>query len=226
MSIDKLAIGVYDFLGYLLPGYVVLVACSIIESTFVRTWFLSLEFIVKSPIAFAAIAYFMGHVAHAVASGITKRAKRLIQAPTKRLAEPIASVVKSELDATYGEAIHAANLSKLDVYMLADAYVLASGGGAERDMLIAREGFFKQSVAAFALVTLVLLAADARGGVLVQTRPGVVYGLGFLPSVLVTVFVIAIAALFRLRFGFYHRIKIDNTLRLFLALRAKERRTP
>lgn len=226
MNLDKLAIGLYDFLGYLLPGYVVLIACSIAEATFVGTWFLSFDLIVKNPIAFAAIAYFMGHVAHAVAAGVTKRARWLIQAATKRLAEPIASVVKSELNATYGEAIDAANCSKLDVYLLADAYVLASGGGAERDMLIAREGFFKQSVAAFALVTIVLVATDVRGGVLVQTRPGALYPLGLCPSLLMTVIVFGITALFRLRFGFYHRIKIDNTLRLFLALRAKERQRP
>jgi hypothetical protein len=223
MSIDKLAIGVYDFLGYLLPGYVVLIACSIIESTFIGTWFLSLEFIVRSPIAFAAVAYFMGHVAHAVAAGMTKRARRLIQAPTRRLSEPTLSIVKQELNATYGDAIDGANRTNLDVYMLADAYVLASGGGVERDILIAREGFFKQSVAAFALAALVLVIADFRGGVLVQTRPGDVYALGFWPSVLATLSVAGITALFRLRFGFYHRIKIDNTLRLFLALRAKER---
>jgi hypothetical protein len=42
VSLDKLTIGVYDLLEYLLPGYVVLIAYSLVESTFVGTWFLSL----------------------------------------------------------------------------------------------------------------------------------------------------------------------------------------
>ena len=228
MNIDKLAISVYDFLGYLLPGYVVLIACSLFESTFIGTWFLSLSLITGNALAFAAVAYFMGHVAHATAAALTqsKRLRSVIQAPTERLTDPVATVVKRELEAAYGDSIDAKSRSNLDVYLLADAYVLASGGGVERDMLIAREGFFKQSVAAFALMIITLIAADLRGGVLIQTRPGAAYAFGFWASVLFTAVAVGITALFRLRFGFYHRIKINNTLRLFLALRAKEKRTP
>lgn len=228
MNIDKLAISVYDFLGYLLPGYVVLIACSFFESTFIGTWFLSLSLIAGNALAFAAVAYFMGHVAHAIAAALTqsKLLRSVIQAPTERLTDPVATVVKRELDAAYGDSIDAKSRSNLDVYLLADAYVLASGGGVERDMLIAREGFFKQSVAAFALMTVTLIAADLRGGVLMQTRPGAVYAFGLGPSLLFTAVALGILALFRLRFGFYHRIKINNTLRLFLALRAKERHKP
>ena len=43
MNIDKLAISVYDFLGYLLPGYVVLIACS------------SLSLIESNALAFAVV---------------------------------------------------------------------------------------------------------------------------------------------------------------------------
>ena len=224
MNLDKLAISVYDFLGYLLPGYVVLIACSLLESTFSGTWFLSLSLIAGNALAFAVVAYLMGHVVHAIAAALTqsKRLRSMIQGSSERLTDPVASVVKSELDAAYGDGIDAKGRSNLDVYLLADAYVLASGGGVERDILIAREGFFKQSVAAFALMTVLLIAADLGGGVLVQTRPGGLYPLGFWASLVLTAVAVGITALFRLRFGFYHRIKINNTLRLFLALRAKK----
>ncbi len=225
MSIDKLAISVYDFLGYLLPGYVLLIACSLVESTFVGTWFLSLSLIGTNALAFAAVAYILGHVAHAIVGSLmpSKRWRSIVMAPRERLAGPVASLVHQELDATYGERFDSKSRIPLDVYLLADAYVVASGGSVERDMLVAREGFFKQSVVAFMMTAAVLVAADLYGGLVVQTRPGAFYPLGPFPSLALTVAVVTTAALFRLRFGFYHRIKINNTLRLFLALRVKER---
>ncbi len=226
MNFEKLTISVYDFLGYLLPGYVALIACSLVESTLIGTWFLSLSFIDEHALVFAAVAYFMGHVVHAIASWLTesKLFRFLVQSPRPRLTDPLNSLVRTELDRSYGDTVDAKNRTGLEIYLLADAYVVASGGATERDMLIAREGFYKQSVAAFALMALVLVACDVRGGVLVQTQPGHVYPLTFWPSAFLTAVAAGILGLFRLRFGFYHRIKINNTLLLFAALRSKERR--
>jgi hypothetical protein len=170
----------------------------------------------------------MGHVLHAIAASLTrsKRLRPIIQGSTARLADPTLAVVKTELDATYGEEIDARARNNLEIYLLADAYVLASGGSSDRDMLIARGGFFKQSLAAFALMSVAAIAGVLRGGLLVQTQPGRVYPLGFWVSLAVAVAAVVVVELFRSRFGFYHRVKIDNTLRHFLALRAKERHKP
>ena len=226
MNFERLAISVYDFLGYLLPGYVVLIACSLIESTFFGTWFLSLAFLTTHAVAFATIAYFMGHVAHAIASAMTtsKRWKPIIQARTERLADPTRAVVRAELDRTYGTDIQAKTLNNLDTYSLADAYIVATGGSSERDMLIAREGFFKQSVTAFAVMSAVSMSSLFKGGLIIQTQPGRVYSLGAAMSIAAVFSAVVVTILFRSRFGFFHRVKINNTLRHFLAIRAKEHR--
>ena len=58
--VAEIAITLYDLFGYLLPGYVVLFAASLIEATFVGTWFLSLSLLRDQAPAFAVVAYFMG----------------------------------------------------------------------------------------------------------------------------------------------------------------------
>jgi hypothetical protein len=223
MNLDKLAISIYDFLGYLLPGYVVLIVCSLVESTFVGSWYLSLSVLTRNAVVFAAVSYFLGHIAQGIASTLTKskRFRTLIQAPFDRLADPIAGAVRDELNAAYGDRIDAKSRDNLDTYLLADAYILAAGGNVEREMLIAREGFFKQSVAALALMTFTLGVAAVRGGLQIQTAPGSIHAVAFWPTILLTVASLAVTLLFRLRFGFYHRVKINNTLRLFLALRVR-----
>jgi hypothetical protein len=230
VDLNKIAVTLYDVFGYLLPGYVVLLAGSLVESTFFGTWFLSLSLFGGHPVPFAIAAYFMGQVSHAIASWLTesKRLRTVIQAPRERLAPPLYSAVRAELEAAFGPRVDLdRSTGALEPFLLADAYLTAVGAGAERDLLSAREGFFKQSVVAFAVLALVLLgAAVAAGGATVQSRPGVLTGLRFWPTLLSALLVASVAALFRLRFGFYHRVKMNNTMLLFLAHRSKERNKP
>lgn len=222
MDLSKIAVTLYDVLGYLLPGYVVLFACSILEATFIGSWFLSLSLFSAHPLPFAVAAYFMGQVGHAVASWCTesKKLRSIIQASRERLRPSLYSSVRTELEAAYGLQL-GKDCGTLEPYLLADAYLAAAGASADRDLMAAREGFFKQSVIAFALLAVVLVAALVEGGASVQSRPGAISALGMRPTLLVAALAMSIAAAFRLRFGFYHRIKMNNTMLLFLAHRAK-----
>jgi hypothetical protein len=228
VDLNKIAVTLYDVFGYLLPGYVVLLACSIVEATFIGTWFLSLSLFGSHALPFAVAAYFMGQISHAIASSLTeaKKLRPLIQAPRERLSAPLYAAVRAELDAAYGAGIELSRgTTTLEPYLLADAYLTVAGAGAERDLLMAREGFFKQSVVAFAILTLVLVAATVTGGAEIQSRPGLLNAVSLWPSFLAALLVGLVTAMFRLRFGFYHRIKMNNTMLLFLAHRAKERRS-
>lgn len=225
MNFDKLAITLYDVFGYLLPGYVVLFAVSLVEATFVGTWFLSLVLIRSHALAFAVVAYFLGQACHAIASWLTehRRLRAVVQASRERLSPAMFGAVRAELEAAYGLSTRIAE-DTLESYLLADAYVIAAGAGTERDVVTAREGFFKQSIVAFMLLAIALMAAVIGGGARFQTQPGMISLLPFWPTVAFAVATVAIGLLFRMRFGFYHRIKINNTMLLFLALRARERK--
>ena len=227
MDLSKIVVTVYDVFGYLLPGYIVLFALSLAESTFTSTWFLSLSLFSVHALPFAVAAYLSGQASHAVASLLTesKRCRTWIQAPRERLGAPLYATVRAEVDAAYGRSVKTTGAADtLEPYLLADAYVVAAGAGVERDLLTAREGFFKQAIVAFVALAVVLVLCLLAGGAVVQTRPGLLTPLGFWPTLTLTALTIGVCALFRLRFGFYHRIKMNNTMLLFLALRARERR--
>ncbi len=226
MDLNKVAVTLYDVFGYLLPGYVALLALSIIESTFVGTWLLSLSLLSAHALPFAVVAYFLGQLSHAVAAAVTesRRHRALIQAPRGRLSPKLSHAVRSELARAYGSADDfLADDDRLEAYLLADAYVSAAGSGADRDVLVAREGFFKQSIVAFVLVAAVLTAGAVAGGIRLQPRPGAMISIPVSWTAGTALSTFGAVYLLRLRFGFYHRIKLNNTLLLFLAIRARER---
>ncbi|MBP7620182.1 MAG: hypothetical protein KA745_04360 [Gemmatimonadales bacterium] len=225
MNFDKVAVTLYDVLGYLLPGYLILLALSLGESTFATSSFLSLSVLTTHYIPSTVAAYFAGQAAHAVASSVTEsRFRKVIQASREKLSSELYARMLSELEAVYGkEALPKAEKGNLEAYLLADSYLVAAGRGADRDVLLAREGFFKQSVVAAVALLVVLASSLAVGGVAVQPSPGVRTPVAWWPTMTATLLALAVVLLFRLRFGFYHRIKMNNTFLLFLAVRVTER---
>src|SRR4051812_27811285 len=110
MDLSKIAVTLYDVFGYLIPGYVVLFALSLAESTFAGTWFLSLSLLSSHPLPFAVAAYLSGQACHAVASLLTESqgCRRWIQAPRERLGDRLYATVRGEVDAAYGGSINTA----------------------------------------------------------------------------------------------------------------------
>ncbi len=68
MSLDKISLTLYDFLGYLLPGYILTFVCSLVESTFFGSDLFSLSRISNNVLPFTVVAYFLGYVAHNIGS--------------------------------------------------------------------------------------------------------------------------------------------------------------
>src|SRR5205085_9652036 len=151
MGLDKISVTLYDLLGYLLPGYVLLLACSVAEACFWGSSVFALSCISRNPILSAVVAYFLGQASHAIGSWIkAKRYKWFDDRGSYRLNPEIAERVTQVIQETFGLKLEEdKKLSKIDRYVLADSYIVASGGSVERDILMAREGFFKASVVAF-----------------------------------------------------------------------------
>lgn len=232
MNLDKAALTLYDFLGYLLPGYVLIFVSSLVESTFLNTALLSLSTIGKNLLIATVAAYFLGQASHRVASlgrdwnrRIRKGKNRLTgRMNDNRLHPAVYGRVLEEIKDAYSlDLAEGDKLGGLDIYLLADSYVVASGASPERDMLMAREGFFKTSMVAFGIMFLVFVGSLLVGGLKIQSQPGAVTQMNSVATGLVALAALGLAALFRTGFNFYNQIKSNNIRTIFLALRSKDK---
>jgi hypothetical protein len=223
MGLDKISVTLYDLLGYLLPGYVLLLTCSVVEASYGASGVFALSHISQNPILSAVVAYFLGQTSHAIGSWLkAKRYKWFNDRGSYRLNSEIAERVSQILQETYGlEMERDKKLSKIDRYLLADSYIVASGGSVERDILMAREGFFKASMVAFAALALATFSTLFAPFPKFQVQPGTFIILKRISIITVTILLLLIVWLFRQRFIFFNCIKTNNALLTFLALRQK-----
>jgi hypothetical protein len=225
MSLSNITLSLFDIFGYLLPGFVVFCAASISVSSFTGSSALSLTGSPNSILLASVAAYFLGHLCHLLAEWLYQRLGKYFKGSEVRLSEGLYRRVRAVAEETYGVQVTSDDKGahRRELYLMADAYLAASGNVQERDSLLAREGFAKTSTAAFAILTLVLAASLFKGGAtvnLMQTSPyrldvGVTIGLS-----IVTLFA---TWLFWLRFLFFRRLKTNNIQVLFLACVQRER---
>jgi hypothetical protein len=223
MGLDKIGVTLYDLLGYLLPGYVLLVACSVAEASFWASSLFALSRISHNLILSTISAYFLGQASHAVGSWIkTRKPKWFDNRGSYRLSPAILEQVSQVIKETYGLKLDEdKKLSKMDKYLLADSYILASGGSVERDILMAREGFFKASVVAFATLGIIIFASLFAPVARIQFQPGVFIFPSKISIIALTLFIFSLVWLFWQRFIFFNCVKTNNALLTFLALRQK-----
>ncbi len=224
MSSDKLGLTLFDILGYLLPGYILILCGSLIEATFVHSGLLSLSNIRDNWLLYTVAAYFAGHLCHIIASLVKGRFfKHLGQ--KYRESNPLYERFREALREKYH--LQASDkLGSLDFYVLADSYLIASGMSEERNSLMVREGFYKSATAALGLLTLTVGASLFASGLGIQADPGKVTVLT-IPTTVVFVAILTLTfILFAGRFAFYNRMKLEHTYTLFLALCEKEQNRP
>lgn len=225
MSIENIGLTLYDFLGYLFPGYVLVLVCTVVESSFGDSDVLSLASLGTNFVIVTIVAYFLGQISHAVGSVLKSRFYKLFINQKNRLSNPIYCRVQEAAQEAYSIPLcPEQRLDALETYMLADNYLLAFGASSERDILMAREGFHKGSMVAFALLSLALGGSLFVGGARIQTQPGRFIELSQVGTVLVAAGTLACALLFRKRFAFFNRVKINSVLLSFLALYEKSER--
>ncbi len=188
MEAKNLGLSLFDILGYLLPGYVLLVCLSVIEATFVHSSFFSLSLLGTNWIFSTIFAYFLGHICFFLATFSKDSFYFLFKKPRERnnetrflrflnkirlwiykvsfgnqdkgLSEPLYQTVKKSILETYRlNTDDSGKVTTMERYLLADSYVLASGGADERASLFVREGFYKSSTVAFAILSMAFLVS-------------------------------------------------------------------
>lgn len=224
MDAEKIGLTIFDILGYLLTGYVMVFVLSLIEAIFLKSGLITLSVVGGNIFLFTVVAYFLGIVCHAL-STLTKDKFYKLFAPKNgrlnpliynRFVEAIADTFKIyKIDDDK-------RLHTLDNYLLADSYILTEGCGEERMSLMVREGFFKTSMCAFFFLTLTSLASLFFGGLYIQPEAGKLFSFGIIPTLFIFALSAGITLLFRNRFIYYNRIKLNNTALIFLACYSKQ----
>lgn len=221
MSFDKISVTLYDLLGYLLPGFVLLLVCTIAEASFTGGSLFALSRIEQHPLISSIVAYFLGHASHGTGSLLidkkhkwfTYKGFKLSPAVMRRVSQTINEAYRLEME---GDE----KLPSAEAYFLADSYIVAHGGSTERDILTAREGFYKATMIAFAMLCVTLLSTLVAV-TKIQIQPGVFTNMNQIGTILISAGVLLLAALFRQRYLFFNCIKKSNTMRTFLALQQK-----
>jgi hypothetical protein len=223
MGIEKISLTLYDLLGYLLPGYVLLFVCSLIEATFLDSSLLNLSRITDDLLPSVIVAYFLGHACHGVGSLLRDSLHKWFSGRELHLSSSLFERAREVAKDAYGARLaEDEKLDTLETYLLADSYLVASECVIDRDTMIAREGFFKASMVSFGALFIVLLCSLIVGGVKIQTEPGIFVDLAWIATTVLAVIILGLTLLFRKRFIFFNRLKINRTLLTFLALREKD----
>lgn len=224
MGTDKISLTLFDILSYLLPGYVILFAFSIVEATFFDSGLLALAELNGNWLTSTVIAYFLGHFSHRIASFIKNQRPKWFSNPKQRLMTSLYNRSKDLLVEMHSVQLKEdERIGSLETYLLADNYIVASGKIAERDSLITREGFHKTSMVAFAIVTITILASLFSGGMKLQLTVGDYFSLSFLASIIGFMLFLIITIVFWRGFVFFNRLKINNILLLAMTLRALDK---
>lgn len=97
--------------------------------------------------------YFLGTIAHSVGSILKDWLPDFFSDKKSRLDQSILDRAKEMAKGLYGfTGEDERGLTTLEIYLLADSYVVASGKTVEREVLQAREGFYKASMVATAML--------------------------------------------------------------------------
>ncbi len=225
MNFEKISVTIYDILGYILPGFVVLFAISLIEATFLRSHVLYLERLAHNPVIATVIAYFLGQVSHAIASWLKVKRRVWFTDEKNRLSKPVLARTEEELRAFYGiNLTDGCFLNTLEMYQLAEGYVAVSGGFSDRAVYLAREGFAKAGMVAMFFLFGTLVSCAVSGGAVVRlsSSPSDMVELSWIGTASCALLVIWMALIFRRQFLFFSRLKNNYTLLAFLAYRLKE----
>lgn len=215
---DKITVTLYDILGYLLPGYIVLVAISLAASTFAASSVLPLSAFTAKALALALAAYYCGALTHNVGSMLKNRWPKCFSSKKHRLDAVCLDSARKRAREVFGLPDTKTELNSLDLFILADSFVSVSGKCSDREILTAREGFCKGSMVAFAILTVVLCASIFASGIRIQMDQHTAVSLNWITSSVLALAAALVTCVFRRGFVFFNRIKVNNTILWFLAL--------
>jgi len=226
MNLEKITTTIYDILGYVIPGFIVLFAFCIADASFVHSHSLCLQRLSKHPVFTTVLAYVSGLVCHVIAAWLKTQFPRHFDSSKNRISERISARVHAELHEFYSiPKSEEQNLSTLETYQLSEAYSSVSGGFADREVYMAHEGFSKSAMVSTFFLGIIAFATVFMGGTVIQigTSPITYVHFNWWGTLVGSLGILGITILFKKRFLFFNRLKNNYTLLAFLARRLKDK---
>ncbi len=220
MNLEKTTISLFDLFGYILPGFLTLITVILLISTLFDDSLMTISALSSNWVFTTIIAYFFGQICHSIGSWVKDKKPNWFKSKNdKRLSDPLYYHVRNSLVKSCKlELEEKQKIDSLETYILAESYVVANGKTNERDSLLAREGFHKTSMIAFAILTLVLSITLFFGGAKINISPNnISYANIWQTSTLVLLSLLS-TLIFRRRFIFFNQLKITNILLLALSI--------
>lgn len=223
MDLSKFTLALFDIFAYLLPGMALLGILSLVEATFLKTSLLPLSRLGTVPVLITLVAYYLGHLMHALGLLMTgktpflriPRGGDLSDAVFKQLRDRVVKVYDLDVSTMVDQ-----KLGTLDTYKLADSYVVARDKTAERESLHVRAAFACSSMAIFALLSLVAVLSLLVGGLTVRVS-GKAEDLGPASTIAVAAFAGWAFYAFWLRYREFSLLRRSSIYTLFMALTVK-----
>lgn len=224
MTFDKISLTFFDVLSYLLPGYILLFALSVIESSFFGTSLLAFSHLESGWFFSSVVAYFLGQTCHRLGSKIKSLRPNWFENHEQRLIRPVYYYIRSLLAEMHPiEFKEEERLHSFETYLMAESYIVASGKNAELDSLLTREGFHKTSMVAFGFTTIAFFSTLFVGGTRIQVNPTAYTDLGLIGTLICLSVLLIMTISFWQGFVFYNRLKINNILMLAMTLRSLDK---
>lgn len=223
MDLSKFTLALFDVFAYLLPGIALLGILSLVEATFLGSSLLPLSRLGTLPVLMMLVAYYLGHLVHALAVLLTEKVPWLCapkggdlsDAVFKQLRDRVVKVYELDVTDMPGQ-----KLGTLDTYKLADSYIVARDKTAERESLHVRAAFARSSMVVFALLALVALLSFWSGGLAVRVT-STTEVLSPVMSAVVAFFAGLAAYAFWVRFKSFTLLRRSSIYTLFMALTVK-----
>jgi hypothetical protein len=206
-TVDKIQLSLYELSGYLMPGSLLVLALAIF---YWAIWLPNVPFPIYKfhPDAvgwsvIGVIAYLLGHCVQSIGNKMIAGAEDAALAKGGSVPNPIVKCAREQVAEITG--VKGDELDPSTLFRLADEISVQSGAVADRDIFVAREGFYKGGTIALGLLSLALIVRALKGITGVRF-PGYVYYVSEMQLLFISAVTASAASFFRRRarrFGAY-----------------------
>jgi hypothetical protein len=175
--VDKIQLSLYELSGYLLPGSVATLAIAV---CYWAIWLPGVPFPVHEAHAdvvgwavIGGVAYLLGHCLQSVGNMVINGVEKAALSKGGVVPDPIIQRVQQRISSIVG--VKADELDPVALFRLADEISVQNGAMTDREIFVAREGFYKGCAIAFAFLCVGLLARALFGAAGIKLTDYVYY---------------------------------------------------
>lgn len=225
--IDKIQLTLYEIFGYLLPGAIGTAAVAIFYwGTCLPHTTFPIYKVHPDALGWAVltgISYLFGHLAQGIGTKYLKGAEKAALENSELVPPAIVSSAKERAATIVG--VQPADIDSVSLFRLADEYTLQKGVSGDREVFIYREGFYKGSTIALALLCIALLIRSF-GGTTAVGFPSYTYYVSRIQVLTTALIAAAASRLCRQRFRRFGIYRVSRAIFAFLALSQESPSSP